>query len=190
LVSPERLFARAAAVACVACAAASAGCFVSSLHPVYDDASIVFDESLLGTWENREGELSVVVSAGEWRSYHVAFTDRFGTTELIGRLTRVGRVRLVNLLPAAALDRPMFVLVTNGFVQIDLQPEGLRVRVPEYAVVAKRAAAGRLGVASATDMKQNVVLTASTRSLRAWLAASQKDETLWSEWTTFTRSSQ
>lgn len=178
------------AVCFVLSAVLSAGCLVSSLHPLYEDATIVFDEALLGTWVNRESEVSVIVSRGEWKSYQVAFTDRFGTTRFDGRLTTIGTARFLSVRPSDALDQPAFVVATHGFMQIESEPRRVRVREPEYATVLARAAAGKLGVDAATDVKQNVIITAPPSRLRTWLAAALKSPALWAEWKTFTRSAE
>jgi hypothetical protein len=165
----------------------SCGCLVSSLHPAYDDRSIVFDEALLGEWEDRESEISATVSRAEWRSYHIAFTDRFGTTRFTGHLTTIGAARVLNVLPQDGLEKPAFVVATNGLMQIEIDGARVRVREPDYAVVRERAQARKLGLTVATDMKQNVLITVPTPELRKWLAAALKDEPLWAEWKTFTR---
>jgi hypothetical protein len=168
----------------------SSACLVSSLHPVYEDKTIVFDDALLGEWENRESEVSASVSRGEWRSYQIAFTDRFGTTRFIGHLTRIGAARFLNVMPQGGLDTPPFVVPTNGFMQVEVDQARVRVREPDYGVVLKRASAGKLGITTAHDVKQNVIITGPSSKLRLWLAAALKDEALWADWKTFTRSAQ
>jgi hypothetical protein len=172
----------------IALALVSAGCLVGSLHPVYDDETIVFDESLPGTWANKESEVTVVVERGEWRSYHIAYTDRFGTTKFTGHLARLGAARFLNVRPEDGLERPAFLVVTNGVLQIEIEPARLRVREPEYGVMLARLNAGKLGLDAATDLKQNVIVTAPTPRLRAWLAMALEDEEVWADWKTFTRS--
>jgi hypothetical protein len=182
------LAARSRFLVMTAFAVMSSGCLVGSLHPIYDDKSIEFAEALIGTWANAETEVSATITRGEWRSYQIAFTDRFGTTTFVGHLTSIRRARFLNLLPADGLDKPAFVVATNGFLQVEIQGDGLRLREPDYGEILKRAKAGKLGTAAVTDVKQNVLLTAASAKLRLWLAAAVKDEMLWAEWKTFTRS--
>jgi hypothetical protein len=167
---------------------AAAGCLVASLHPVYEDDSIVFDETLVGTWENKESEVTVVIGRGEWRSYHVAYTDRFGTTKFTGHLARLGAARFLNIRPEDGLERPAFLVVTNGVLQVESDQARVRVREPEYGAVLARLNARKLGLDAAIDLKQNVIITAPTEKLRTWLAAALKDDELWADWKTFTRS--
>ncbi len=170
------------------CLLSSSACLVSALHPVYQDDAIVFDEALLGDWENRESETSAAISRGEWRSYEIAFTDRFGTTKFIGHLTTIGAARFLNVMPHDALDTPPFVVATNGFMQIEIDRASVRVREPDYGVVLKLATAGKLKIDTATDVKQNVIIIGPSSQVRTWLVAALKDEALWADWKTFTRS--
>jgi len=169
---------------------ASSACLVASLHPVYDDESIVFDEGLLGTWTNEESEIGVVIERGEWRSYDIAFTDRFGTTKFTGHLTRVGPIRFLNVRPEDGLERPAYLVVSNGVLQVEIEPARVRVRELEYGVTLARLNAGKLGLDAAIDLKQNVVLTASTKTLRGWLLKALDDEEVWADWKSFTRKPQ
>lgn len=180
-------FVRSVVALCLGGLGAS-GCLVASLHPIYDDESIVFDEALVGTWENRESEVSAVLTRGEWRSYHVAYTDRFGTTRFTAHLTTIGTAKFLNVRPEDGLERPAFLTATNGILQVTIDHDRLRVREPEYGVVLQRLNAGTLGVEGATDLKQNILLTAPSPKVRAWLRAGLADDTLWADWKTFTRS--
>lgn len=172
----------------VLAALVTTGCLVSSLHPVYEDDSIVFDEALIGEWENRESDITVVVSRSPWRSYEIAYTDRFGTTLFTGHLTALGAAHFMNILPKEGLDKPPFIVATNGIVQIRIEPDRLHIREPEYAVLLARSYDRKLGIDAATDMKQNLIITAPSSTLRKWLASALKDETLWTAWRTLTRS--
>jgi hypothetical protein len=165
----------------------SSGCLVGSLHPVYDDESIVFDSALAGTWANKESEITVVVGRGEWRSYHIAYTDRFGTTNFTGHLTRLGEARFLNIRPEDGFERPAFLVVTNGVLQIEVEPALVRVREPAYGTLLARVNAGKLGLEAATDLNQNVIISAPTAKLRAWLLAARNDPDVWADWKTFTR---
>jgi hypothetical protein len=165
-----------------------AGCLVSSLHPIYDDDSIVFDEALVGTWANRESEVTVAVTRGEWKSYHIAYTDRFGTTRFTGHLTTLGNVRFLNVRPEDGIERSAFLLVTNGILQVEIDPARVRVRELDHATVLKGLRAGTLKVAAATDVRQNVLITAGTAAVRTWLAAALKTSGWFAEWKTLTRS--
>jgi hypothetical protein len=175
--------------AAVFCAAIwSASCLVSSLHPAYNEDSIVFDEALIGSWELRENDVSVVVGRGKWRSYDVAYTDRFGTTKFTAHLTDVGGARFLNVRPEDGLERPAYLIASNGILQVAIESSRARVRELDYGVVLERLKAGTLAIDAATDLKQNVLLTAGSSAVRKWLLAAIADDALFAEWKTFTRS--
>jgi hypothetical protein len=165
----------------------SSGCLVSSFHAIYDDSSVVFDERIVGAWDNRENGVSVTVARGEWRSYRVEYVDRTGPTHFTAFLTEIGGHRFLNLRPEDGLERPAFLVATNGIIELDPAANEVRVRELDYDEVAKRLSAGRLNTPASTDLKQNVVLTGDTAAIRKWLAASLQDEALFADWKTFTR---
>ncbi len=165
----------------------SSGCLVSTFHPLYDEASIAFDPALLGTWENRDSLVTVVVERSDWRSYRIDYTERTTTTRFTAFLTEVGGARFLSVRPVDGLERPAFLVATHGPLQIMLSDNEVRVRELDYDEVLKRFNARTLGVAAASDLKQNVVITAATPALRKWLATAVKNEALFSEWKTLTR---
>ena len=162
------------------------GCLVTTLHPLYDEASVVFDAALLGSWQNRESEVRVTITRAEWRSYAIAYTDRTGTTHLTGFLTDIGATRFLNVRPEDGLERPAFLVAANGMMQIAIEPTQIRVREVDYDEVVRRLSAGTLRLTAATDLKRNVVITADTAALRRWMATATKDDRLFAEWKTFT----
>jgi hypothetical protein len=164
----------------------SSGCLVSSFHPIYDDASVVFDDQLIGSWENRETGVSVSIARGQWRSYAIEYIDRTGPTHFTGFLTAIGGRRFMNVRPEDGMERPGFLVATNGIVEVVSTPGEVRVRELDYDAVLSRLLAKTLKTPAATDLKENVVLTAETAELRQWLAASLNDERLFAEWKTLT----
>jgi hypothetical protein len=162
-------------------------CLVSSFHPIYDDSSILFDDRLVGVWEDRDSRVTVTFSRGEWRAYRVEYVDRTGATHFTAFLTEIAGQRFLNVRPEDGLERPAFLIATNGIVQVDATRNELRLRELDYDEAAKRLAAGRLNTAAATDLRQNVVLTGDTAAIRKWLAASLQDEALFADWKTLVR---
>lgn len=167
----------------------SSACLVGTLHPLYDDRSIAFDQALVGAWENRDSQVIVNVTPGEWRSYHVEYTERTTTTRFTGYLTDVGSARFLSVRPEDGLERPAFLVATNGPLQVVVAANEVRVRELDYDEVLKRFKARTLGIAAATDLKQNVVITAETPAVRKWLATALQTPALWAEWKVLTRRS-
>ena len=169
-------------------AALSGACWVGALHPAYNDRAIVFEEGLIGTWSDADSEISIRVERGEWRSYRIAFTDRTGTTRFTGHLTTIGTALVLNVRPEDGLERPAFLVVSNGIAQVIVGREDVRIRELSYDEIAKELKARTLTLPAATDLKQNVLITADTQALRGWLAAAVKVDRLWADWKTLSRS--
>jgi hypothetical protein len=75
----------------------SSGCLVLALQPAYDAGSVVFDERLVGQWENAEDQTSAAIERAEWKSFKVAYTDRFATRSFHGNLARIGAALYLDL---------------------------------------------------------------------------------------------
>ncbi len=165
----------------------SPACLVSTFHPLYDDASITFDAALIGTWENTDSQVIVTVTRGDWRSYRIDYTERTTTTHFTAFLADVGGARFLSVRPEDGLERPAFLVATNGPLQLMLSGNEVRVRELDYDEVLRRLNARTLGIAAATDLKQNVVITAETPALRKWMATAAQQPALWAEWKALSR---
>lgn len=172
---------------CALAGVLSSACLVSTFHPLYDEASIAFEPALIGTWENIDSQVTVVVERGDWRSYRIDYTERTTTTHFTAFLTEVGGARFLSVRPEDGLERPAFLVATHGPLQITLTGDEVRVRELDYDEVLRRLNARTLGVAAAKDLKQNVVMTTETPALRKWLATAVRDERLFADWKTLSR---
>ena len=158
--------------ACVLVAAlASSGCLVLALQPAYDDASVVFDEALVGTWVNTEDETSVAIERAEWRSYKVAYTDRFATRTFHGNLTQIGAATYLDLTEPRGEDAGPFLLPVHGVFRVNVAGDTLSAAPLDYGWFTRgieRKTINRLIVS--LDDRRNVVISSSTAELRRWLA--------------------
>jgi hypothetical protein len=160
------------AIAALVCAAAlSTGCLVVSLQPAYDDNSIVFDERLIGQWENADDRTKAAFEQAEWRSYRVTYTDRAATTTLQGNLTRIGASLYLDLTETRGIDAGPYLVPVHGLYRVNLTADTLTASALNYAWFT-RPVTGRLtpGLTMAMDARRNVVLASPTSGLRAWLA--------------------
>ncbi len=157
-------------------ALSSAGCLVASLHPFYDDASIEFDEALLGSWVSPDEKTTIQVDRAEWKSYKVTYPARSGPVVLTGILTRVGESRVLDLTTGRPLDPASLVIPVHIAVRLQLLGDVLTVTGLNYDWFLHETEQGRLvKLRPALDSHKNVVLAAETAGLRAWLAAQARD---------------
>jgi hypothetical protein len=164
----------------------STGCIVVALHPAYDDASIGFDEGLLGTWRSEDDDTTVTFERGEWRSYRVTIaTPRYSTT-LSAHLTRVGATDVLDVMPVTGIDLATLSIAVHGIVRVVRDGDALTVSPIDYEA-ARRAVPGKIGIPAVLDERQNVVVTAQTADIRKWLAARAGGDSLFGAGATLRR---
>jgi hypothetical protein len=153
-------------------ASASSGCLVLSLHPAHDDASIVWDPALVGTWVNDEDRVTAVLGRGEWRSYRIDYEHPIEKGTLTGYLTTLGAQTYLDVSPVRGQDHGSFLIPVHALLRIERQAETLTVQALDYDRFSRAAKQGGLpGLPMTVDQKQNTILTASTVAFRKWLKA-------------------
>jgi hypothetical protein len=158
--------------AVIVAALLSSGCLVLSLQPAYDDASVVFDPALVGTWMNAEDETSATIERGEWRSYKIAYTDRFSTRHFHGNLTKTGALAWLDLTEPRGTDDGPFLLPVHAVFRVSVAGDVLSVASLDYGWFTRAIDKKTTGRLIATfDDRRNVVISSSTADLRRWLAA-------------------
>ncbi len=178
-------FLRVAALACAALL--SAGCLVTTLQPAFDEQSIVFEPALVGRWVREEAGVTVVIERGEWRSFHLTYTDRFGTYQYTAYLTTIGKGLYLVVRPEHGVEPQAFLLNTHGVLKLEIGPAEVRVAELDYDAAASRVERGSFGIAAALDDRKNILVTADTKRLRAWIDAHRASPGWWAEWKTFER---
>jgi hypothetical protein len=166
---------RAALFAFVA-ALGSSGCLVISLQPAYDAQSVAFEEALLGQWESTDEGAKATVERGEWRSYKIAYTDRFATRAFQGNLTKVGTATFLDVTELRGVDPGPYLVPVHGLFRIQMDGDILMASPLDYAWF-NRAMAQKLVVrlAPAIDDRRNAVITAGTVEIRRWLTRAPED---------------
>jgi len=167
---------RAARFAFLLAALASTGCLVVALQPAYDAQSVVFEDALVGEWENHDDATRAVVERGEWRSYKIAYTDRFATRNFQGNLTKVGTATFLDIAELRGVDPGPYLVPVHGLFRVQLDGGTLTAAPLDYAWFT-RAMAQKLVVrlAPAVDDRRNAVITAATPEIRRWLTRAPED---------------
>jgi len=155
-------------IALAAIAALCAGCIVVSLQPVYSDDAIVFEEGLVGQWQNADDRTSVSIERGEWRAYKVVYTERSTVIAFQGNLTRIGEALFLDLTQARGVDEGPYLVPVHGIYRVELEGDTLCASALDYEWFTHAMALKK--VTAALDSRRNVTLAASTLQLREWLA--------------------
>ena len=150
----------------------STGCLVLSLQPIYDEHTIEFDETLLGTWVDPAGGATVTFDQGAWNAYRVTLRERAKASVFTAYRTRIGGATFLDLSPEAGVETAALLIPAHMIVRIKTSATQIKSRSLDYDWFMDASEARRLGPLSfAIDGKHNVVLTSATRALRDWLAA-------------------
>jgi len=201
-------------------AALLAGCVpVVSLHPLFTEENIVFEEKLVGTWvkDPNKPEVTWVFSrldpsAAEgilepWRDqigkfYRLAVTDEDGRKGVFAAcLVQLGDRRFLDVLPdrfpSDEQDIEKMKLAYNGFfflpvhtfIRVDALGERLTIRITDDEQFKELIKADPIAVRH-EEVNERLVLTASTRELQAFVAKYAGDERLFPNDLTLTRKAQ
>jgi len=163
------------------------GCLVVSLEPLYDGTTIEVDERLLGTWENTEQQVTIVVEHGEWRAYKLTYTDRSGAMSLLGYGTRIGDAWFLDVTPAKGLDSGPLMIPAHLACRVQLGGDRFTVEALDYDWFIRPGEGRSPRPAHTFDSRKNVVLTATRAALRAWVLALPGPAEAFSEPMTFVR---
>jgi hypothetical protein len=162
--------------AVVLAAFASSGCLVLSLQPAYDDKSIVFEESLLGSWSSSEDQVQATIERGEWRSYKITYTDHSATRTFQGNLTKIGAAQLIDLTESRGADPGPYLVPVHAVYRLEIKGDTLTAAPLDYGWFTRamqQKLLSRLTVSF--DDRRNTVIASSTPELRRWLAKPPAD---------------
>lgn len=160
----------------LAAALASSGCLVVTLQPAYDDQSLVFDEALLGQWENAEDGDRATIERGDWRSYKITYADRTATRIFQGNVTKIGAATFLDLTEMRGADPGPYLVPVHAVARIGVKDDTLTAALLNYDWFMRAMARKTLGrLSAAIDDRRNVVVTATTGELRRWLALTPAD---------------
>jgi hypothetical protein len=156
--------------ALLAAAIASSGCLVVTLQPAYDDQSLVFDEQLLGQWENVDDGIRATIERGEWRSYKITYSAGSTTRAFQGNLTKIGASTFLDMTEMRGADPGPYLVPVHGLARIAVKDDVVTVAMLDYDWFMRAATRKTIRLATAVDDRRNVVLTAVTAEVRRWLA--------------------
>jgi len=131
---------------------------------------VVFDEALVGVWEDTADGYKATIERGEWRSYKVTFTDRFSTRSFQGNLTKLGGTSFLDVTEMRGTDPGPYLVPVHGIRAPHPRPRyadggaaGLRLA----HAGDDRQSLGR--PAAAMDDRRNASSRRPTSELRRWL---------------------
>jgi len=150
------------------------GC-VPSLHPLYTNDDLIFDQSLLGSWVGEKKSGWTFSNDGDKKAYKAVYTDEDGKTgEFVAHLVKLKKTMFLDLYPADPS------LAQNDFYKMHLVPAHSFLLVskiePELQIAALNPswlkdylAKHPEAIAHEVLEEKQIVLTASTKQLQEFL---------------------
>ena len=168
----------------------SPACLVLSLNPSYDDDTIGWDPSLLGSWQDTDDRSSMEIERGEWKSYRIRYVHPIENGMLTGYLTAIGDDRFLNVMPARGEDRGAFLIPVHAMVRLQLEGDRLELTPLSYDWMFERVRSRTRipGLHVTLDQKENALIASPTIELRAWLRRQPPDGPMFGASATFVRS--
>ena len=144
-----------------------------SLHPLYTEKELVFEERLLGTWF--DGDTKLMFKEGEdVDSYDLIFSDGEEKAKLAAHLVKIDEMLFLDLASDISYAdcndfSAILLLPTHMFMKIEAVEPKLRIRfVNMMEAIENDPKLIKHEIVEANDLKY-IVLTASTKELQAFV---------------------
>jgi hypothetical protein len=177
----------------LACAvAATLGCYVQSIQPLYTDQTMAFDPALVGTWVSQEDEEFVFTMSDTTRGMYTLLSDEGGATARFEAvLVELGGVAFLDIYPEAPESENTFyidhLLRVHNMLRVEVDADTLWASDFDaewlQAMIDKKRT--RL---SSVPLDGAVLLTGSTAELQAFVTKFARTPEAFSEPAKFVRS--
>jgi hypothetical protein len=153
------------------------GCFVLSVHPLYFEDDLIFEQGLIGTWgedEDKEdlSELWIFKKSGD-KSYRLIMREEEnGEGVFEARLLKLGEHMFLDLYP----EEPetghefynMHVIPAHSFIRISLEGHVLRLGFFDHDWLKKNLEQNKVNIKH-ERRDDTIVVTASTKELQEFV---------------------
>ena len=176
-------------------AALLGGCIpVMSLHPLFNEKDVVFDEKLLGGWVDDSNSIWEFKRVGESENaYNLIFTDKEGKKgSFVAHLVKLENRLFLDVYPSEPpwdekdpnkiewLYNTLFYIPAHTFIKINgIEPE-LKLQLTDDDEL-KKLLKEDPNAAEHTSIEDKLVLTASTKELQAFVLKYADDSRLFTK---------
>lgn len=165
------------------------GCVLSSLHPLYTDEELIFEEKLIGKWSDEHNIWEF--RAGEPNTYQMrVFDGKEG--RFVAHLVKLEDMLFLDIFP----DEPcleqdndfykLHILPTHTFMKVDQIGPKLQLRAMDYDKVSKMLQEDP-NLLKHEVIEDRIVLTASTEQLQEFIVEYANEEGVFADATELTR---
>jgi hypothetical protein len=148
------------------------GCFdMPSVYPLYTGQTAVAEPRILGAWQTKDGKEQMFVKLTDDREYRLTYIDDKGEASL-------WKVRVIRLGDTSVADMMAIKddagIPAHHFLALSFDGAALKVWFLDSSPLREKA--GKEGLAYVSGKKDEVVLTAPTAALTAFLKKNLADE--------------
>ena len=146
--------------------ASLSGCMVVSINPLFTEADLIFDEHLVGTWD--EGDNRMVVKKSKEGSYHMTYVEDDERTDYKLSLGKLGSHLFWDMEPWEEVSDDDFLLVPTHLVTlISVEKDTLTMAILDGDWLKKALKKGTIEVDHQL-LEDRVLLTGSTKQLQTF----------------------
>ena len=148
------------------------GCFdMPSVYPLYTDQTAVAEPQLVGAWQTKDGKEQMFVKLTGDREYRLTYLDDKGEASLWKlRVVKLGETSVADMLSV----KDGAAIPAHHFLALSFDGAALKVWFLDSSLLREKA--GKEGLAYVRGKKDEVVLTAPTAALTAFLKKNLADE--------------
>lgn len=165
------------------------GCVLSSLHPLYTDEELIFEEKLIGKWSEESNVWEF--RAGEPNTYQMrVFDGQEG--RFVAHLVKLGDMLFLDIFPdSETLGEPQdfygfHILPVHTFMKVEQIEPKLQLRAMNYDKVSKMLQEDP-NLLKHEVVDDRIVLTASTEQLQEFIIKYANEEGVFAEATELAR---
>ena len=177
-----------ALIAAVALVGLTSGCVVVGLDHFYEASTLTFDDRLVGTWQDLDDHVTLIVERGEWQTYRLQYDHPTEKGVLTGFLFKVGQKTYLDVMPVRGQDPGSFTLPAHALLQLSV---GTNVVVKPLRLdwFAQAMEAHTLSVAlqAVRGERSQIILAVGHEGLLKWLTARPADDPAFGPEFTFKR---
>jgi len=167
------------------------GCFLQSLHPLYTDEEVVFEEKLIGKW-SENGDYILEFKKGEEKAYKMrVFDDKEGRFE--AHLVELKGMMFLDVYPDGETMEgvqglyKMHLLPVHTFLRVDQIEPKLQLRTLDYEKVSEMLKKDPNLLKHEVLEEDHIVLTAPTKRLQEFMVKYANAEGVFGDTTEFIR---
>ena len=144
-----------------------AGC-VRSFYPLYTDKELFIDQTIVGTWTDRDNDIWTFLKSND-KSYELVYTEKNSPAKFKAHLVKLGKYQFLDLEPAeSGIDNSFFsahLIPVHTFSRIWIYPDSMEYSPLDNAWLSEMIKEQRISIKHERQ-GDGIILTAPTKELQ------------------------